>query len=153
MKRNQNLRKPVTHGTISGYKHYLCRCELCKSAFHEYENTRRQKKRDGYVFVGPKPIQHGTAAAYTHHRCRCDECDSYMKAYRKRKRKEKLNFVGPPRKKFRKVTYIDVPNGTKKEVFVEKQRQCGTAEAYSFGCKCDLCMTQGFNEYLREIAA
>lgn len=36
---------------------------------------------------------------------------------------------------------------------LEKCREHGTAEAYSFGCTCDLCLTKGRNEYLAGIAA
>jgi hypothetical protein len=36
------LRKPVVHGTMSGYKSYYCRCELCKAANTKYERVRRK---------------------------------------------------------------------------------------------------------------
>ena len=35
----------------------------------------------------------------------------------------------------------------------ERKRVCGTAEAYSFGCTCELCMTNGRSEYLRKVVA
>lgn len=37
----QALRKPITHGTLSGYDHYKCRCELCRIARTEYVRNRR----------------------------------------------------------------------------------------------------------------
>lgn len=33
------------------------------------------------------------------------------------------------------------------------KKPCGSAEAYSFGCKCVLCMTIGREEYLKVVAA
>ncbi|ENV00399.1 hypothetical protein F969_00631 [Acinetobacter variabilis] len=149
--RNQNLIKSVTHGTLSGYKHYKCRCELCRMARYEYETQAREKRKIGFVLVGPKPIKHGTAGGYGYHKCRCDECSGYMQEYRRKRREQSLTRIGPPRKRFRKVQYIAVHNGPPIELYTEKKRECGTAEAYSFGCTCSLCMTQGRNEYLKEI--
>lgn len=139
--RNQNLRKEVTHGTISGYKHYKCRCELCFVAYRDYQKQCKAKKRAGFVLVGPKPIKHGRVGSYGYHKCRCDICVDFMVNYRMARKARKLGIP------------ISEVIMASKGPSVEEARQCGTAEAYSFGCTCDLCTTQGHNEYLREIAA
>lgn len=147
--KNQHLRKPITHGTISGYKHYGCRCTLCKIAVKEAEREWRHKRRTGFVFVGPKPITHGTPAAFNYHGCRCDICVAFIRAYRKKQReKERAEKVANKPKKENKIIRKKGP-----ELSPEKQRECGTAEAYSFGCTCQLCITQGFQLFIKEIAA
>ena len=52
--------------------------------------------------------------------------------------------------KLNKEAALDDLNGV---LMLEKRREHGTSEAYSFGCTCDLCLTKGRNEYLAEIAA
>lgn len=146
--KNQHLRKPITHGTISGYKHYGCRCTLCKIAVKEAEREWRHKRRTGFVFVGPKPITHGTPAAFNYHGCRCDICVTFIKQYRKESRLKKMARKGiEPRE-------AAAPKARKERAWsLEKHRECGTAEAYSFGCTCQLCITQGFQLFIKEIAA
>lgn len=129
----------MKHGTISGYQHHKCRCTDCCNAKREYEKKLKLKKLEGIPeLVGPKPIQHGTHNAYTNRKCRCEICSAFMRGYRMGY--SKLN------KEAELDDLEDVP-------MVEKRREHGTSEAYSFGCTCDLCLTKGRNEYLAEIAA
>lgn len=148
MTRNQHRRKAITHGTVSGYKHYKCHCEPCRIAMNEHEREVREKRRSGFVFVGPKPIKHGTVSSYMHHGCRCDICVPFIKQYRQESRLKKMARKGiEPRE-------AAAPKARKERAWSpEKQRECGTAEAYSFGCTCELCLTQGFQHWIKEIAA
>lgn len=44
-KRALSLRKKITHGTITGYKHYKCRCDKCIKANSDYvKNYRKNAK-------------------------------------------------------------------------------------------------------------
>ncbi|QPF33239.1 hypothetical protein H0S56_06255 [Acinetobacter lwoffii] len=124
----------MKHGTISSYKHYKCRCNDCREAIVEYEKARLQKPK----FVYPKPLEHGTSNAYTYHGCRCEICKAFMRGYQ-------MGYI-----KLNKEAALDDLNDVP---MLEKRREHGTAEAYSFGCTCDLCLTKGRNEYLAEIAA
>lgn len=137
--RNQRMR----HGTISSYKHYKCRCDACKAAIVEYEKARLQKPK----FVYPKPLEHGTSNAYTYHGCRCDICKAFMRGYQSGYRTRNLDEINEA-KAIAKLSDEELIQSLQ-----EKQRECGTSEAYSFGCTCDLCLTKGRNEYLMEIAA
>lgn len=39
------LRRPIRHGTHTGYSYYDCRCDDCRAAHTQYERTRREKRR------------------------------------------------------------------------------------------------------------
>ena len=44
-KRALSLRKEINHGTVTGYKHYKCRCEICIKANSDYvKNYRKNAK-------------------------------------------------------------------------------------------------------------
>jgi len=144
MTQEHHRKKTIKHGTASGYKHYGCHCDLCRIALNEAERIYRDKRRSKFVFVGPKPIRHGTAVGYSYHRCRCELCVKYIKEYRKDLMARRMAEVGPKKPR--------VSSRKDAERSPEKQRQCGTAEAYSFGCVCDLCQTQGFQLWTKEIA-
>lgn len=55
----------VTHGTISGYYHFNCRCDECRAAAVAY---RRERRRDPAVRAGTHGY-HGYQMG-----CRCDAC-------------------------------------------------------------------------------
>ena len=38
-------RKPIKHGTISGYQHYKCRCTLCREAYANWRKNRKSRNR------------------------------------------------------------------------------------------------------------
>lgn len=59
---------PFSHGTISGFTHYGCRCTQCGDA-----------QRTGWRRV--TNIQHGTLGAYLRWRCRCPECVESHRTY------------------------------------------------------------------------
>lgn len=141
--RNKSLGKEIRHGTISSYKHYKCRCDACKAAIVEYEKARLQKPK----FVYPKPLEHGTSNAYTYHGCRCDICKAFMRGYQQGFKLRNADLQ-EEMLKLAKLSDEELLDPLK-----EKEREHGTAESYSFGCKCDLCLTKGRNEYLMEIAA
>ena len=77
-------------------------------------------------------MKHGTINGYQHHKCRCTDCRDAKREYKKKLKLKKLEGIPE---------------------LVERRREHGTAEAYSFGCTCDLCLTKGRNEYLAGIAA
>lgn len=134
--RDQQIRKGdrIRHGLISGYQHYKCRCTDCCDAKREYEKKLKLKKLEGIPeLVGPKPIQHGTHNAYTNRKCRCEICSAFMRGYQMGY--SKIN------KEAELDDLEDVP-------MVEKHREHGTAEAYSFGCACELCLAAGRKQWL-----
>lgn len=133
----------MKHGTISSYKHYKCRCNDCREAIVEYEKARLQKPK----FVYPKPLEHGTSNAYTYHGCRCEICKAFMRGYQSGYRTRNLDEINEAK------VIAKLSDDELIQALQEKQRKCGTSEAYSFGCTCDLCLTKGRNEYLAEIAA
>lgn len=119
----------MKHGTISSYKHYKCRCNDCREAIVEYEKARLQKPK----FVYPKPLEHGTSNAYTYHGCRCEICKAFMRGYQ-------MGYI-----KLNKEAALEDLEGVP---MVERRREHGTAEAYSFGCTCELCLTAGRKQWL-----
>ncbi len=53
-KRQPAPRKPIPHGTFSGYQYHSCRCDDCRTAHNEYhaqyrERRRREKLAGGYA--------------------------------------------------------------------------------------------------------
>ncbi|MCU4436125.1 hypothetical protein KTH93_11660 [Acinetobacter bereziniae] len=123
----------VRHGLISGYQHYKCRCEACKEAKRVYELKRKQNRGElPSEFVGPKQIQHGTFTAYSYHKCRCEVCAAFMRGYQSRTN-----------------TLSDNTDFIPDDDLNEKQHAHGTAESYSFGCNCDLCLKVGRKEWLK----
>jgi WhiB family redox-sensing transcriptional regulator len=69
--------KPIKHGTRWGYMRG-CRCDECKQARRDYENTRRADMRDGRR---PRPVaQHGSRSKYKYG-CRCDLCVEANREY------------------------------------------------------------------------
>jgi hypothetical protein len=34
------------HGSVSAYNNHMCRCELCRGAWREYQRDLRQRRRD-----------------------------------------------------------------------------------------------------------
>lgn len=133
--RNQNLRKEVRHGLLSGYQHYGCRCDLCKKAKKEYEKQRVLKKVP--ELVGPKPIKHGTGTAYSYHGCRCEVCCAYHRGYQR--------YLYLQRK-----SHENLPDEKLLELLNEINNPCGTAESYSFGCSCNQCLTEGRQLWLKQ---
>lgn len=70
----------VTHGELSTYVNYSCRCGDCMRAKVAYNRSLRVRQK-----VTPAPVPekaHGTLGGYTNHRCRCVECKAVMKEYR-----------------------------------------------------------------------
>jgi hypothetical protein len=37
-------KKGLIHGTINGYSHYKCRCDLCKEAWNKNDQAYKQRK-------------------------------------------------------------------------------------------------------------
>ena len=83
---------PTPHGTVSGYKHWKCRCEECKKAYSADKKARRQKKKQG---IRGDESWHGTVNGYDEFMCRCDDCkhaknaNNYTRAHR-----NKDNIIG-----------------------------------------------------------
>lgn len=104
--------REITHGTISSFVNYQCRCELCRAAYRAGWNRQYHNRKQGYVREyrepdvqekarlrrvkevekGKREIVHGTLNAYSNYRCRCDKCKEaaalHNQEYRKRKRAE-----------------------------------------------------------------
>ncbi|WP_288384310.1 hypothetical protein [uncultured Acinetobacter sp.] len=140
----QGKRKPLTHGTLSGYQHYKCRCNKCRAVKLAYEKKlKEQKGLKKPELVGPKPIAHGTSNSYQYYGCRCEICSAFMRGYRLGSKCESALQV-KPEGELTPVIQI------KSEEY-ERQRTCGSAEAYSFGCTCELCMTEGRSQYLKMV--
>ena len=124
----------IRHGSISGYQHYKCRCGECCHAKREYEkNLKLKKLKNIPELIGPKPIKHGTHNAYTNRGCRCEICSAFIRGYRMGY--NKIN------KEAELEEIEDMP-------MLEKDRQHGTAEGFSFGCSCNLCLTKGRQQWL-----
>jgi hypothetical protein len=64
---------PVVHG-YSAYGNGLCRCDVCRAAWTNYNRQRRQRLRSQPL---PPSIAHGTSNAYNNYQCRCDRCRSF----------------------------------------------------------------------------
>lgn len=79
------MKKKTLHGTTSTYINNKCRCPLCKEAWREYSEKRRQERREG---MG-KPTKHNRNT-YTNWGCRCSKCRAdwikMSNAYNKEKR-------------------------------------------------------------------
>jgi WhiB family redox-sensing transcriptional regulator len=70
-------RKPIKHGTRSGYVRG-CRCDECSQARRDYENKRNAEMRVG---ARPRPVaQHGSRSKYRYG-CRCEDCTEANRAY------------------------------------------------------------------------
>ena len=142
----QGQRKPLRHGTLSGYQHYKCRCGKCRQAKRNYElNLKVRKGEKIPELVGPKPIAHGTSNSYQYYKCRCDICCAFMRGFRLGSKGKLSPQVELERQ--------HTPVIERKPESYERKRVCGSAEAYSFGCTCELCLTNGRSEYLRKVVA
>ena len=80
------MKKPIKHGTLSGYHNHKCRCDECRAAATEYERRRREaNKAKGNPPVKKKmpkgPVPHGTPNGYNAHKCRCDACKAAAAEY------------------------------------------------------------------------
>lgn len=134
-------RKSVEHGTLSGYQHYKCRCNACKTAKKTYEKNLK-KNGQKLPFVGPIKPKHGTFKAYSYEKCRCEICSAFMRGYR-----EGLKY-----RSYRSdQEIVEAKSDNNFETNKEVINKCGSAAAYSFGCTCDLCLTQGRDAYLNEV--
>lgn len=131
--------KKITHGTNSGYQHYKCRCFACRNAKREYEANRKKPKTKNIELVGPEPIEHGTFKAYSAKKCRCEICCAFMRGYNQ--------GYGMLKKESASDTQLEEFETT----LQEKARVCGTTESYSFGCTCDLCLTQGRQAWVKSL--
>ncbi len=128
----------MRHGTVSGYKYHRCRCSLCLKAVYDYNKKLKVDRKSKPKFVYPKPLAHGTANAYSYHNCRCELCQAFIRGYRMGL---KIRNAEP-----------STATPTEPEYF-QLKHECGTASAYSFGCKCELCLTQGRELYLQSVKA
>lgn len=70
----------MEHGKLSSYKHYKCRCNLCKEANRLSSSNRR--KTLGAKPRGSTDLPHGTWSRYSNKGCRCDACKLAAKEYR-----------------------------------------------------------------------
>lgn len=62
------------HGTLNGYSNLRCRCEACRTAWREYCNGLRDRRRARLSPLKVAPgIDHGYSG-YTNHHCRCRIC-------------------------------------------------------------------------------
>lgn len=71
-------RKPIKHGTLTGYINHKCRCGACRAAKTAY----RADVRDRHRSAPPEAIPHGTRHGYDHYGCRCGACRAAEAAYR-----------------------------------------------------------------------
>lgn len=73
-------RRPLEHGTYSGYNTHKCRCDQCREANNAYGRDYAARKRAART-QPPK----GEPAHGTHHRynrgCRCDDCRAARRRY------------------------------------------------------------------------
>jgi len=79
--RNCNLDKDSEkHGTLPGYQGGKCRCDDCKDARRQYNNSRKS------LSLPEGDERHGTLNAYYNWNCRCDDCKSarYQEAENKK---------------------------------------------------------------------
>lgn len=76
------LKSATPHGTINGYTNHSCRCDLCKSAWSDY-NSARTRARIAQDL--PPERNHGEYSSYKWG-CRCSECKT---AQRNRRRENK----------------------------------------------------------------
>jgi len=129
----------ITHGTNSGYQHHKCRCLDCCDAKRKYEAERKARKQENIPeLVGPKPVIHGTYSAYAK-KCRCEICCAFMRGYN-------MGYG-----LIRKESGSDEDIERFEEQMIERKRVCGTADSYSFGCECDLCLTIGRDLWMRQV--
>lgn len=73
--------RPISHGTVSGYYHHGCRCEICEAFAVEKRRLEREQKAAARALAPARPpleIRHGTTTAYQHHACRCDICRAFI---------------------------------------------------------------------------
>lgn len=60
------------HGSASTYTNHVCRCDLCRAAWAQAQ----QRRKDARVLrlSALPPDQHGKASTYSNHSCRCRAC-------------------------------------------------------------------------------
>lgn len=68
-----------THGTLTSYGTYNCRCAACRAARERYDSQRPPRSPRTPL----RPDQHGTPSGYARG-CRCTRCASAHNAYRRR---------------------------------------------------------------------
>lgn len=68
-------KKPIPHGTPSGWQWHKCRCDVCLNARRLYKKTEREKRQ-----TRPVTAEHGTERAYQQG-CDCGECREAMRVY------------------------------------------------------------------------
>jgi hypothetical protein len=109
------------HGTVSGYRYWNCRCELCRRAHADYSRGTRARA----AAKGIRESLHGTVTGYRYWRCRCARC--------KRAVADQMDM---DRTKARRKGIPDMVHGT--------------ASGYVYwGCRCHIC-TGARSEYDRQ---
>ena len=66
-----------THGLVSTYTHYGCRCELCTRGHTEYQREMRARRHERFRRGEVTIAQHGLST-YNNWGCRCDVCMAAM---------------------------------------------------------------------------
>lgn len=75
-------RRPLEHGTTTGYNTHGCRCDQCRAANAAYSRSLAARKRAGEPVreCSRAPITHGTTRGYNRG-CRCDDCRAARRRY------------------------------------------------------------------------
>jgi len=58
----------LSHGTLTRYTTYGCRCNDCKAAGSTASKSTYARTK------GTEPPEHGTTTGYKHYGCRCNDC-------------------------------------------------------------------------------
>ena len=119
------------HG-VSAYSNHRCRCDVCRSAFSEYQRNARRERRER-LRQDPELAQHGLAATYHNWSCRCRPCtDAASTETMARKQRAQLGLTGP--------------GGRPKE-----ELKHGTMYAYNrYLCRCSECV-QASRDHARDL--
>ena len=85
----RDLPSHVTHG-VSGYSHYRCGCDVCRTAAVRAGNETRHRLYDERVRRRGRWVHlrapHGTITGYSTYGCRCLPCTAALTEYRREQR-------------------------------------------------------------------
>lgn len=142
------------HGTLNGYVHHLCRCQLCKKANSDYSRARKNRNRDK---ITGDELWHGTYSGYQHHKCRCEPCKKANSDYsRARIIRRRRNITGHEPWHGTRYGYQDhmcrceackKAHSEYQRAFKKRRRDeitgnepwHGTEAGYEKGCRCEQC--------------
>lgn len=84
-KSNEELTRPIVHGSESAYSRKGCRCDVCR----EGRSARRKAARVPKSRPPLPPTPHGTRTGYVTRKCRCGPCKAANSAYERERKNKK----------------------------------------------------------------